>query len=45
VHSTNPEFPAMSRARSLLRIAAVLGVAVMLSGCVIVPEHHHHWWY
>jgi hypothetical protein len=38
----------MSRAKSLLRIAAALGVAVMLSGCVIVPvggDHHHRWWY
>ncbi len=39
----------MHRANILIRMAAALGVMVMLSGCVIAPAwgpyHHHHWSY
>jgi len=38
----------MSSAKYLLRVAAALGVAILLSGCVVVPVgpgYHHHYWY
>lgn len=39
----------MISSKFALRLATALGLAIMLSGCVIVPEggyhHHHHWYY
>jgi hypothetical protein len=38
----------MSLGKSLFRIAAAVGFAIMLSGCVVVPAgpyYHHHYWY
>ncbi len=38
----------MTSSKFVLRIATALGLAIMLSGCVIVPGggyHHHHWIY
>lgn len=38
----------MQPMKRLLRTAAALGIAILLSGCVIVPAgpyyHHHPYW-
>jgi hypothetical protein len=37
----------MPAIKHLIRTTAALGVAIMLSGCIIAPAwgpyHHHHW--